>query len=125
MDVNDKIIQDYQKKLIKEFENEIWKNTFYDMSINDKILEWANQRNLLPGDANKQTLKLISEVGELADAIAKNNHAEIIDAIGDIQVVLIILSNQLGINYKEALEEAYNVIKMRTGKTINGVFIKD
>lgn len=95
------------------------------MDVNDKIIEWANERNLLPGDPNKQTLKLISEVGELADAIAKNNHAEIIDAIGDIQVVLIILSNQLGVRYSEALEEAYNVIKSRKGKTINGVFIKD
>lgn len=95
------------------------------MDVNNKILEWANERNLLPGDPNKQTLKLISEVGELADAIAKNNHAEIIDAIGDIQVVLIILSHQLGVRYSEALEEAYNVIKSRTGKTINGIFIKD
>ena len=55
----------------------------------------------------------------------KNNTSEQIDAIGDIQVVLIILSRQLGINYKEALESAYNVIKSRTGKTINGTFIKD
>lgn len=93
--------------------------------MQEKILKWANDKNLIPGDPNKQTLKLISEVGELADAIAKNNHAEIIDAIGDIQVVLIILSNQLGVRYSEALEEAYNVIKSRTGKTVNGVFIKD
>ena len=28
------------------------------MDVNDKILEWANERNLLPGDPNKQTLKL-------------------------------------------------------------------
>lgn len=91
-----------------------------------KILEWANQRGILiPDNATKQMLKLTEEVGELAGAIAKNNKTDQIDAIGDIQVVLIILSEQLGINYKEALESAYNVIKNRTGKTINGVFIKD
>ena len=95
------------------------------MDVNDKILEWAKERNLLPGDPNKQFVKLIEEIGELANGMSKNNHEEIIDAIGDIQVVLIILSEQLGINYKEALESAYNVIKSRTGKTINGVFIKD
>jgi NTP pyrophosphatase (non-canonical NTP hydrolase) len=95
------------------------------MDVNDKILEWANQRNLLPGDPNKQFVKLIEEIGELANGMSKNNHAEIIDAIGDIQVVLIILSNQLGVDYKEALKEAYNVIKSRTGKTVNGIFIKD
>ena len=91
-----------------------------------KILEWANQRGILiPDNATKQMLKLTEEVGELAGAIAKNNKTDQIDAIGDIQVVLIILSEQLGINYKEALESSYNVIKNRTGKTINGVFIKD
>lgn len=91
-----------------------------------KILEWAKERGILILDnATKQMLKLTEEVGELAGAIAKNNKIDQIDAIGDIQVVLIILSEQLGINYKEALESAYNVIKNRTGKTVNGVFIKD
>ena len=95
------------------------------MDVNNKILEWANERNLLPGDPNKQFVKLIEEVGELANGMSKNNHTEIIDAIGDIQVVLIILSKQLGVRYSQALEDAYNVIKSRTGKTINGIFIKD
>jgi NTP pyrophosphatase (non-canonical NTP hydrolase) len=91
-----------------------------------KILEWANERGILISDnATKQMLKLTEEVGELAGAIAKNNKVDQIDAIGDIQVVLIILSEQLGINYKEALESAYNVIKERKGKTVNGIFIKD
>lgn len=151
MDVNDKIIEwaknrnilnpeGYQKQTLKlediYFNKEErekaskYEKTFNNlkptnMETKEKVIAWANQRNLLPGDPNKQTLKLISEVGELADAIAKNNHAEIIDAIGDIQVVLIILSNQLGVDYQEALKEAYNVIKSRTGKTVNGVFIKD
>ncbi len=91
-----------------------------------KILEWAKERGILiPDNATKQMLKLTEEVGELAGAIAKNNKVDQIDAIGDIQVVLIILSEQLGINYKEALESAYNVIKERKGKTVNGIFIKD
>jgi NTP pyrophosphatase (non-canonical NTP hydrolase) len=90
-----------------------------------KVLEWAKERGILiPDNATKQMLKLSEEVGELAGAIAKNNKVDQIDAIGDIQVVLIILSEQLGINYKEALESAYNVIKERKGKTINGIFIK-
>jgi len=91
-----------------------------------KILEWAKVRGILiPDNATKQMLKLTEEVGELAGAIAKNNKVDQIDAIGDIQVVLIILSEQLGINYNEALESAYNVIKERKGKTVNGIFIKD
>lgn len=94
--------------------------------MKEKILQWAKDKNILnPEGYQKQTLKLVSEVGELCDAIAKGNNIDQIDAIGDIQVVLIILSEQLGIDYKGALESAYNVIKNRTGKTINGVFIKD
>jgi len=90
------------------------------------IIEWANERGLLTNDnAPKQFLKLAEEIGELASAISKNNYDEIIDAIGDIQVVLIILSKQLDVNYSKALEIAYNEIKNRKGKTINGVFIKE
>ena len=59
-----------------------------------KIVDWANARNLIKGsDYNTQLLKLLSEVGELADGIAKNDVAAIKDAIGDCYVVLVILSN--------------------------------
>jgi NTP pyrophosphatase (non-canonical NTP hydrolase) len=94
--------------------------------MKDLILQWAKERDLLkPENANKQLLKLAEELGELAGAYVKNKREEQIDAIGDIQVVLIILSEQLGINYEDALKSAYEVIKNRTGKTINGAFIKD
>ena len=46
------------------------------------------------------------------------------DGIGDTFVTLIILSQQLGLDPKECLEMAYNVIKGRSGKTVNGVFVK-
>lgn len=93
--------------------------------MKEKIIEWAKERNLLlPENATKQTLKLTEEVGELASAILKQDRHEQIDAIGDIQVVLIILCEQLGIDKDEALETAYNVIKNRKGKTVNGTFIK-
>jgi NTP pyrophosphatase (non-canonical NTP hydrolase) len=92
----------------------------------EKILEWAEQRNLLQEEnQTKQFIKLTEEVGELANAILKQNKLEQIDAIGDIQVVLIILCAQLGLNYENCLNTAYQVIKNRTGKTINGTFIKD
>ena len=94
--------------------------------MKNKIIEWANERQLISANnAPKQALKLSEEVGELARAILKDNKEEQIDAIGDIQVVLIILSEQLGVNYNEALESAYNEIKNRSGQTINGVFIKE
>ena len=60
------------------------------------ILEWAKKKDLLKFEnAPKQRLKLLEEVGETAAAILKNNHGEIKDGIGDIFVVLVILSEQL------------------------------
>ena len=98
----------------------------YLSNMNDLVLKWADERGLLKAEnAPRQMLKLMEEVGELAGAMAKNKQGDIIDAIGDIQVVLIILSKQLGIDYKESLIYAYNEIKERKGKLINGVFVKD
>jgi len=92
------------------------------------VLKWAKDKGILNSNDEsvmKQTLKLVSEVGELSDAIIKKDESEIIDAIGDIQVVLTILCEQLYLCEDECFKSAYNVIKNRTGKTVDGVFIKD
>lgn len=62
------------------------------------IQNWAKDKNL--NDPEKQRLKLLSEVGELADAILKNDVHGIKDGIGDTFVVLIILANQTGTKIK-------------------------
>ena len=60
------------------------------------ILEWAKDKDLLKSEnAPKQRLKLLEEVGETAAAILKNNHEGVKDGIGDIFVVLVILTEQL------------------------------
>jgi NTP pyrophosphatase (non-canonical NTP hydrolase) len=104
------------------------KNYFNIMKrlIERKVIEWANERGLIKEEnAPKQFIKLTEEVGELASALLKKDPYETIDAIGDIQVVLIILCEQLGINMNDCLESAYNEIKERKGKTINGTFIRN
>lgn len=94
--------------------------------MKDKILEWASERGLTSTEnPESQFLKLAEEVGELADCISRDDKPGQIDAIGDIQVVLIILAKKLGFDIDECLEYAYDEIKNRTGKTINGVFLKD
>ncbi len=61
------------------------------------IIKWANDKDLIHKEnAPKQRLKLIEECGELASAILKDDIDSQKDAIGDIFVVLIILSEQLG-----------------------------
>jgi NTP pyrophosphatase (non-canonical NTP hydrolase) len=95
-------------------------------NIQSKVIEWAEERQILCSDnAPKQIIKLTEEVGELAAAFLKSKDSEVKDAIGDIQVVLIILCEQLGIDYKQCLNDAYDVIKDRKGKTENGTFIRD
>jgi len=92
----------------------------------DNVGQWADDKNILKKEnAPKQLLKVMEEVGETAGALLKNKEAEIKDGIGDSFVTLIILSKQLGLEPVECLEAAWNEIKDRTGKTENGVFIKN
>lgn len=57
-----------------------------------KVIGWADDRGILKnGNPYTQTLKLISEFGELADALAKDDKDGLIDAIGDCAVVCVIL----------------------------------
>ena len=94
--------------------------------MKDKILNWAEARNLLHNEnALKQYSKLQEESNELLLSILNKDPYEQIDAIGDCAVVLIILANQLGHDFDKCLESAYDEIKNRTGKTVNGNFVKD
>jgi len=97
------------------------------MRNKEEVLQWAEDKNLLRFENRlAQFAKTVSEIGELGDALIRNNTDEITDAIGDTVVTLIILSNQCGLDIEDCLESAYNVIKNRTGKTNEmGTFIKD
>jgi hypothetical protein len=68
-------------------------------------------------------LKCVSEVGELADNVNKQN--DIRDDIGDVLVTLIILAAQHDLELGECLQVAYDEIKDRKGVMLDGVFIKD
>jgi NTP pyrophosphatase (non-canonical NTP hydrolase) len=99
-----------------------------EMNIQEttKLIEqWASKRNLTTADPFKQTLKLGEEFGELCQGLAKNNRDLVIDSIGDMFVVLTILSQQIGVNIEYCVAAAYDEIKDRKGKMINGVFIKE
>lgn len=95
-------------------------------NVFDKIVAWANDRNLVQGATPQaQMLKMTEEVGELAHAIARNDRDKIIDGIGDCVVVLTILAAQHGLFLEFCTQAAYNEIKDRKGKMVNGVFIKE
>ena len=93
----------------------------------ENITQWADDKGILvPDNAPKQSMKIMEELGETMGAILKGKKTdEVIDGIGDILVTVIILSKQLGLNPTECLESAWNEIKDRKGKTVNGTFIKE
>jgi len=93
----------------------------------DNITQWADDKGILVSDnIPQQTMKDMEELGETAGAILKHKKTdEVIDGIGDIFVTVIILSKQLGLDPTECLEHAWNEIKDRKGKTIDGTFIKE
>ena len=105
----------------------------------EPIRNWASERGIYEkGDAKTQCIKLFEEAGELSKAILNNDKDEIIDAIGDIVVVLTNLTELLPL-YKEGetmgdiqkitiedcINSAYEVIAQRKGKMIGGTFVKE
>lgn len=92
----------------------------------DRIRRWAAARNLIQGSTpEKQIPKLIEEVQELTDAIGADDREEFIDAIGDCIVVLTIMAAQKGINVEDCIDAAWNEIKDRKGRMVDGVFVKE
>src|SRR5690625_153723 len=97
------------------------------MNLNElttKIEQWAIERGLDEAKPEKQMLKLIEEVGELAEGLAKGDMDLVIDSIGDSYVVLTILAMQMDLDIRGCIATSYEEIADRKGKTINVVFAK-
>jgi len=104
-------------------------NWRYDSSESErfqKIRDWAGERGLYTkGDKKTQFCKLMEEAGELGRAILKEDKFETVDAIGDMVVVLTNMAHLSGTTIEECIDTAYKVISKRTGKMVNGTFVKD
>lgn len=88
------------------------------------VEEWAKEKGLDQAESSKQMLKTVEEVGEVASALARKDESALRDGIGDVVVTLIILAMQNDMDLYECLNQAYNEIKGRTGKMVDGVFVK-
>lgn len=90
------------------------------------IRNWAEARNLINGsDSFRQMTKLVEEMGELAHGIAKNRPDEVMDGIGDMVVVLTIMAAQNDMTIEQCIAMAWDEIKDRRGRIVDGVFIKE
>ena len=147
--LNIRVLEDYEDNVDLVLDNlGISKNDYngtFD-NLRNKVLDWGRSKDLLHYEnSEKQFLKFMEEVLEFRDEWLlyvheynkcdygdADNDPEVVELrhnmkleMGDIFVTLIILCNQLNMDPVDCLDRAYEKIKDRKGKTINGVFIKE
>jgi len=138
IDASDKIdwiLDNIKKSMFSKDRSYIYNKALYEAGPFQKhmntitfkdIRQWAETRGITAnGDSKTQYVKLMEEAGELAEALLKKDKKEIKDAIGDMVVVLTNLSSLEGFKIEDCIDHAYNEIVNRTGKMINGTFVKD
>ena len=64
----------------------------------NNVEQWAEDRNIIQGsEPDKQFLKLVEELGELAEGVSERNLVKTFDGTGDVIVVAIILAKQFDV----------------------------
>jgi len=91
------------------------------------VMQWAQARGIYEnGTALGQASKTVEEACELLIAIAKNDKAEIADAIGDVMVTLVNVGVLTDLDVRQCFYNAYKVIEHRKGYlNKDGVFVKE
>lgn len=92
-----------------------------------QVMQWAQARGIYEnGTALGQASKTVEEACELLIAIAKNDKAEIADAIGDVMVTLVNVGVLTDLDVRQCFYNAYKVIEHRKGYlNKDGVFVKE
>ena len=138
--LNIRVLEDYEDNVDLVLDNldigRVNEDQVFEI-LRNKVLDWGRNKDLLHEDiAEKQFLKFMEEVFEfrdewtlckyaINDQILSKRMTEMQLEMGDIFVTLIILCDQLNLDPVDCLARAYEKIKDRKGKTINGVFIKE
>lgn len=99
-----------------------------DYDINDltvRLYNWFDEKNL--HDPVMQFAKLNEEVGELAHELTRGHKQteEMKDAIGDVFVTLVGMAHHLDLDLSYCINAAYQEIRNRKGKVIDGSFVKE
>jgi len=92
--------------------------------LETRVVLWHHDRNLIAGSTDAaQHTKLVEEVKELETNILLSQ--PVVDDIGDCLVVLINIAERNGLSLLDCLSHAYEDIKDRKGKMVDGVFVKE
>lgn len=110
--------------------------------LNSRVVAWAGEKGILSkATPLAQCNKTLEEVIELSLALSYqyigdkefikdkeklvNTGEEIQDALGDILVTILIQAKMQNLDLLDCLESALDIIEKRTGKMIDGQFVKD
>ena len=112
------------------------------------VIEWGESKGILDSSTPLRQLdKTQEELDETRAALKKLNDfdhqpnfmevlgippenkedilAEVKDGIGDMLVTIVLLAKMVDLDTTDCLNAAYDVIKQRTGKMVDGQFVKD
>jgi NTP pyrophosphatase (non-canonical NTP hydrolase) len=112
------------------------------------VIEWGESKGILDSStALRQLDKTQEELDETREALKKLNNfdyqrdfmedlgmppeneedilAEVKDGIGDMLVTIVLFAKMVELDTTDCLNAAYDVIKQRTGKMVDGQFVKD
>lgn len=90
-----------------------------------RVDSWAYDKGLLSANPDKQFMKIVEEVGEVAQAYTRKDYDELRTEIGDVLVTLIIFAEQNDMPIESCLLAAVEKIEGRTGEMRDGVFVKE
>ena len=116
--------------------------------LSDLVIKWGVDKGIFDASTPLRQLdKTQEELDETKDALEKLNNldyqhtlmkelgipseteeealAEVKDGIGDMLVTIILLAEMVKMDSVDCLQAAYDVIKKRTGKMVDGQFVKD
>lgn len=95
----------------------------------DAVKQWGIDKGITGprgrGTLLRQLEKTQEELNETKYAAISNNMEELVDGIGDCAVTLILAAEMACLSFEDCLQAAYDEIKARTGKMIDGQFVKD
>ena len=98
------------------------------LTLNERTIKWGVDKNIIgpnrKGTVRAQSSKLLEEAYETIYAVSDDNLEEIKDGIGDVIISATLLAHMYGLTMDECHEAALEVIEKRTGKMINGTFVK-